>query len=63
MRVIDVLSAVREETTVYVSDVCDNFVAVYDGKNSIPSKYNNASVINIEPLDYKTISLQTDIVQ
>ena len=47
MRLIDLISIIQDETTVIISDLNNNEIARYDGKNSIPKKYNNKVVQEI----------------
>lgn len=47
MILLDLISLIRDETTVIVSDLNNNEVARYDGKNSIPKKYNDKKVVEV----------------
>ena len=47
MLLLDLISLIQDETTVIISDLNNNEVARYDGKNSIPKKYNNKEVVEV----------------
>jgi len=47
MLLLDLISLIQDSTTVIISDLNNNEVARYDGKNSIPNKYNNKKVVEI----------------
>lgn len=60
MLVIDVLEVISA-TYVYLVDKNDQLVACYNGKDSIPEKYNTANVTAIEPLNEKSVCIMADI--
>lgn len=47
MNLLDLISLIQDETTVIISDLNNNEVARYDGKNSIPKRYNDKKVVEI----------------
>lgn len=47
MLLLDLISLIQDNTTVIISDLNNNEVARYDGKNSIPKKYNNKKVVEV----------------
>lgn len=44
MLLLDLITLIQDETTVIILDLNNNEIARYDGKNSIPKKYNNKVV-------------------
>ena len=47
MNLLDLISLIQDETIVIISDLNNNEIARYDGKNSIPKRYNNKKVVEI----------------
>ena len=47
MLLIDLISIIQDETTVIISDLNTNEIARYDGKNSIPKRYNEKKVVEV----------------
>ena len=47
MRLIDIISLITDNSNVIISDLNNKELARYDGKNSIPNKYNNKEVVEI----------------
>ena len=47
MLLIDLISLIQDNTLVIISDLNNNEIARYDGKNSIPNKYNKKEVVEI----------------
>ena len=47
MILLDLISLIQDSTTVIISDLNNNEIARYDGKNSIPTKYNDKKVLEI----------------
>lgn len=47
MLLLDLISLIQDNTTVIISDLNNNEISRYDGKNSIPKKYNNKVVQEI----------------
>lgn len=54
MKVIDILSIYDENSNLTVVNSDDDWLATYDGKNSIDEKYNDCEVIKIYPLAMDT---------
>lgn len=47
MLLLDLISLIQDNTLVIISDLNNNEIARYDGKNSIPNKYNEKEVVEI----------------
>jgi hypothetical protein len=47
MRLIDIISLITDNSNVIITDLNNNELARYDGKNSIPKKYNDKEVVEI----------------
>ena len=63
MELIKILELIPDESNVYVVNRCDQMIACYDGKNSIPNELNGETVIKLEPLDHKSVTIMIDIEQ
>lgn len=47
MRLIDIITLITDNSNVIITDLNNNELARYDGKNSIPKKYNKKEVVEI----------------
>lgn len=47
MLLLDLISLIQDNTTVIISDLNNNEISRYDGKNSIPNKYNKKEVVEV----------------
>ena len=47
MRLIDIITLITDNSNVIITDLNNKEIARYDGKNSIPNKYNNKEVVEI----------------
>jgi hypothetical protein len=47
MRLIDIITLITDNSNVIITDLNNKEIARYDGKNSIPNKYNNKEVVEV----------------
>ena len=47
MGLIDIITLITDNSNVIITDLNNKELARYDGKNSIPNKYNNKEVVEI----------------
>ena len=47
MRLIDIITLITDNSNVIITDLNNKELARYDGKNSIPKKYNKKEVVEI----------------
>lgn len=47
MRLIDIITLITDNSNVIITDLNNKELARYDGKNSIPNKYNDKEVVEI----------------
>ena len=45
MRLIDIITLITDNSNVIITDLNNKELARYDGKNSIPNKYNDKEVV------------------
>ena len=60
MRLADTLEVYSENDNLSVVNRDDDLICTYDGKNSIPKKYNDYDVIKIYPLSCDTTVVMID---
>ena len=60
MRLADILEVYSENDNLSVVSRDDDLICSYDGKNSIPKKYNDYDVIKIYPLSCDTTVVMID---
>lgn len=60
MRLADIIKVYSENDNLSVVNRDDDLICTYDGKNSIPKKYNDYDVIKIYPLSCYTTVVMID---
>ncbi len=61
MKLIDVLDVYDENFNILVRDTEENYLALYDGRNSIPEEYNELNVVQIRPYTGKAINIIVEV--